>query len=153
MANLFPIDSQHNIVTLAEIQKNKSVIFKESLDFDDETGDFVCDGQGCMTTASAIEAWKQWCKNCLDTARYSFASYSTDFGINKKLIFAVTDRESQELLIQTEITEALLADDYKRTKSVTDFEFNWITADTVEVTMTIISAYGATANITVEIGG
>lgn len=151
MASLFPTVN-NNVLPLDNIKKDIPVGYKRSIKFDDEQGDFVRDGQHRLVAASGIEAWKQWCVNCLSTERYSLASYSSDFAINTKLVFALPDKESKEILLQKEIQEALMADDYKRTKNVTDFEFNWFAPDAVEVSMTIVGIDNAQIDITVKIG-
>lgn len=39
---------------------------------------------------------------------------------------ALPDKAAQEIMLKKEITEAIMADDYKRAKSVDDFSFNWL---------------------------
>lgn len=152
MANLFP--TENNSVPLDNMRQNTSVVgYKRSPKFDEETGDFVRDGQHRLVAASGIEAWKQWCLNCVLTDRYAHFSYSTDFGINKKLVFSLPDRAAQEIMLKREITEALMADDYKRTKSVDDFTFDWVAADTVEVSFTVTGIDNAEIDIKTKIGG
>ncbi|NDO18829.1 DUF2634 domain-containing protein [Lachnospiraceae bacterium MD329] len=152
MANLFP-QANNNIVPLDNMKKNTPIGYKRSLKFDDETGDFVRDGQNRIVSSSGIEAWKEWCIKCLTTERYAFSSYSTDFGINTRLIFSLPDRAAQELMLKKEITEALMADDYKRTQSVSNFEFNWFAADAVEVTCTVKGLENAEIDLRAKIGG
>lgn len=152
MANLFPT-LNNNVMPLDNIKKNTPVGYKRSMKFDDEQGDFVRDGQHRIIAASGVEAWKQWCINCLSTERNSLPSYSSDFGINLKLMRALPDKESKEVFLQKEIPEALMADDYKRTKSVSDFEFNWFAPDAVEISMTIMGIDNAEIDITAKIGG
>ncbi len=38
------------------------------------------------------------------------------FGINLDLIMALPDKAAQEIMLKKEITEAIMADDYKRAK-------------------------------------
>lgn len=153
MASLFPT-SNNGSLTLDNVRQTTPIGYKRSIKFDDDLGDFVRDGQHRLIAASGIEAWKQWCINCLSTERYSLsASYSSDFAINTKLVFALPDQSSKEIMLQKEITEALKADDYKRTKDVTNFEFEWFAPDAVNVSMTIVGIDNAEIDIKVTIGG
>lgn len=81
------------------------------------------------------------------------ASYSTDFGINLDLIMALPDKAAQEIMLKKEITEAIMADDYKRAKSVDDFSFNWIDTDAVEVECTVTGIDNAEIDIKATVGG
>ncbi len=153
MANLFPTENVNNSVPLDDIKQNIPVGYKQSINFDDKSGDFSRNGQYRAITAAGVEAWKQWCMNCLETERYSKSSYSTDFGINTKLVFKLQDKSAREILLQKEITEALKADDYKRTVAVSDFKFNWFAPDAVEVSMKILGIENASIDITARLGG
>lgn len=150
MANLFPT-TPVNVSPLVNRTKDTVVGYKRGIKFDDELGDFVRDGQHKLVVASGVEEWQQWCLNCISTERYSLASYSTDFAINTRLVFALPDNASRENLLQKEITDALMADDYKRTQSVTDFEFNWFAPDAVEVSMVVTGIEGAQIDLTTQI--
>ena len=48
--------------------------------------DFVRDGRNRVQSASPVDAWKQWCINCLSMERYASPLYSTDFGIDRKSV-------------------------------------------------------------------
>ena len=50
-------------------------------------------------------------------------------------------------------TEAIMADDYKRAKSVDDFSFNWIDTDAVEVECTVTGIDNAEIDIKATVGG
>lgn len=150
MANLFPAGYKSKVIDLTNTQKNAPVGYKKSINFDDEKGDLVRNTKNQIETASSIEAWIQWCINCIQTDRYSLVSYSTDFGIDKQAIFEMYDIDGQkmaEVLFEKEITEALLADDYKRTRNVKNFEFNWIKPDAVELNFTVVGIDNAEIDI------
>ena len=150
MANLFPTGYKNEIMSLTNTQQNAPVGYKKSINFDDETGDLVRNGKNQIETSSSIDAWIQWCINCLQTDRYSLVSYSTDFGIDKQAVFEMYDIEGKamaEVLMEKEITEALLADDYKRTRYVKNFVFDWVGPDTVEIRFTVVGIDNAEIDI------
>ena len=153
MANLFPTANNIMTVPLDNLKQNTPVGYKRSLKFDYDTGDFVRDGQHRLISASGVEAFKQWCENCISTDRYAYSSYSTDFGINLDLIMALPDKAAQEIMLKKERTEAIMADDYKRAKSVDDFSFNWIDTDAVEVECTVTDIDNAEIDIKATVGG
>lgn len=155
MANLFPTGYTADTLSLTDVKKSSPTGYKKSIYFDDKTGDLVLDGSGALRTASGKEAWEQWCTNCIDTDRYSLP-YSTDFGVDKNKIFSAFNRFGKnvaETIAITEITEALMADDYKRTKSVQDFSFMWSQADGVIISCVVKGIENETINLKTVIGG
>lgn len=139
MPNLFPINYQKQTITADEVEAADRVIgYKKSVAYDFDKGEVVRDGKNNVLTATGIEAWQQWCYNCLNTERYSCAAYSTDFGIEIEKARAAETKDEAEAILMFEITEALMADPYKRTNSIQDISFDWVTADTVEVSITLI---------------
>ena len=66
---------------------------------------------------------------------------------------ALPDKAAQEIMLKKEITEAIMADDYKRAKSVDDFLFNWIDTDAVEVECTVTGIDNAEIDIKATVGG
>ena len=149
MANLFPTDNM--VLPLDNVRPNNPVGYKQSIDFDDDLGDLARDGTFKVKTASGIEAYKQWCINCMQTERFALSSYSSDFGINTRPVRNLPDRSSKEIYLKNEITNALMADDYKRTKSVSDFVFDWFAPDAVRITVTVVGVDNAKIDISTTI--
>lgn len=149
MANLFPMDYDSNVVSASELQSNKITGYKQSIYFG---GDFIRDGQNRLQTATGVEAWEQWCINCLSTPRFSCECYGTDFGIDTKAATTATTREEAEIYLIKEITEAILADPYKRTAYIKDTSFTWIADDSVVVNTTLVGIDDATIDIIATIG-
>lgn len=145
--NLFPANLDNMTVTLDESRRDKKTGYKPGIFYDDEKGDCVRDGQYRIKSATGVEAWKQWCTNCLQTERYSSPYYSTDFGIRAEAAMKAGTRELAESILRTDIQEALLADPYGRTKYVESIAFNWSAPDTVEVTVTAVGYDGATIDL------
>ena len=104
-------------VPLDNLKQNTPVGHKREFKFDYDTGDFVRDSQHRLVPASGVEAFKQWCENCISTDRYAYSSYSTDFGINLNLIMALPDKSCTKLCTEKEIAEAIMADDYKENEN------------------------------------
>lgn len=134
MPSLFPTGYQQHTVSADDIEsKPKKVGYKQSLMYDINEGCVKRDGQNRVLTASGIEAWKQWCYNCLNTERYSCNAYPTDFGIEKEKAMQAETKELREVMLTVDITEALMADPYQRTLSVPSIEFNWFAPDSCEI--------------------
>lgn len=153
MPNLFPVNYRNNMPIIGILTAKKQIGYKPSIFFDDNSGDILCDGQKRLITASGVDAWRQWCINCLETERGVYPSYSTDFGICTKKVFLSGDKATAEAILENEIIAALMADDYKRTRSVSDFVFDWIAPDAVTVSMSITGITGAQIDISVKVGG
>ncbi len=107
-----------------------------SLYFDFEKGDFKKDKNGRIETAQPYDAWVQWCLKTVYTQRQAYLGYSGAVGTELEQAFKSSDKEQKESYIEYTITQALLADPYKRTKRVYDFKFEWKT-DSVKITFTI----------------
>lgn len=121
MANLFP-EGYSNIDSDINFLDKSSVGYKRGIKF--VNGDFARTGTNKLTYNTGIESWERWCQNCLATKRYSSPYYSSDFGINT-LELLNSDREKTESILRREITEALEADPYGRTKRVDSFNFSF----------------------------
>lgn len=119
-----------------------------AVNFDEALGDFSRDQQNKLTSATGVEAWEQWCINCLMTERGAYASYDDTFGIDTKSIVERADRAEAETVLTAEIVEALMADPYERTDSVNSVDFEW-TADGVEITVNVSGIDDVTLDITV----
>lgn len=151
MPNLFPINYRNQTITAEEVEASDRIIgYKKSLAYDFEQCAVIRDGQNKIPDATGIEAWKQWCYNCLSTERYSCAAYSSDFGIQTEKIRTAETRDEAEAILAFEINEALMADPYKRTKSI-DCTFNWINPDSVEIILTLTGIDDALIDVLVPI--
>lgn len=152
MANLFPSEYPEDISAEIEANiKNSVVGYKQSVSYDLVTKQVVRDGKNKVLTATGKEAWEQWVYNCLNTERYSCAAYPTDFGIEKEKALKATTRAEKEAILTSEITDALLADPYKRTKYVSEITFNWVTPDSAEISLIIVGADDAEIDITITL--
>lgn len=151
MAELFPKSFDTQLITLGQIEKKKTQGYRPSVFFDDEMGDAPRDGRYRLKSAGGIEAWRQWCINCVETTRYASPYYSTDFGIEVEKILNATSHDLAESLLQKEIMEALEADPYKRMSYLKKIDFNWIAPDAVEVTVCAVGIDGSTIDFPAQI--
>lgn len=150
MPSLLPTDLEESTVDeseLAQSMEEEEGVFKRSIDFSFEKGDFAKEPSGRLKEASEIEAWKQWCIKIMQTPRYECLAYSTDIGIDFEDVFGAESREDAETVLTMEITDALMADPYGRTEFVDDISFNWLAPDSVEVTCTITGVDGVVEDI------
>ncbi|WP_160201822.1 MULTISPECIES: DUF2634 domain-containing protein [Anaerotruncus] len=115
-------------------------------------GDFVRDGKNCVRAASPMDAWKQWCVNCLSMERYASPLYSSDFGISLTEILQADTRAEAEAMFRAEAKEALEADPYGRTDYVGEITFDW-GSDSVKVTVEVVGIDGAAIDFEVNLEG
>lgn len=148
MPNLFPQGYEEEVVTLEEITDTTGIGYRESVYFDTDTGDFVRDGQYRVKSATGIEAWEQWCRNCLLTERGAYPCYSDKFGIATYDAFRAETREKAESILTREICESLANDPYGRTEYVSDVEFKWHNSDSLNVDVTVVGIEDVTIDIT-----
>lgn len=148
MANLFPDGYETETVELSDLVSDTPIGYKNGVAFDDLTGDFIRNGKNVVVDNTGIESYKNWCINCISTQRYSCLAYSTDFGIDIDAVFGAGSREEAEAILMQEITDALMADPYGRTEYVSDFTFNWIAADSLEVSLIVHGIDDVTIDIT-----
>ncbi len=149
MPNLYPKDYEKEVIESSDLQNNKGITgYKRGVSFDFEIGDFIRDGSNCLVECSGVESWESWCKNCLNTERYKYLAYSSDFGIELDEAFQADTHEMAEAILTREITEALLADPYGRTDYISDISFNWIHPDSVQITCTVHGIDDVTLDIT-----
>lgn len=150
--NLFPEDDEEEIIAEElEDEEETPVGYLDSVYFDDEIGDFVRDGQHRLKTATGIEAWEQWCINCLLTEKEKYPAYGDLFGIATEEAFQSDDRAEIESILTLEITEGLMNDPYGRTEFVESVDFNWLESHTVEITVTVRGIDDVTRDITAVI--
>ena len=133
MPNLFPDGYEEEILEPGDLVEEGPIGYLNGVAFDYERGDFKRDGRNRMLDSDGIESWKSWCINCIATERYKHLAYSSDFGIELDQVFQAESREEAESILTRQITEAIMADPYRRTAYIESLEFNWTRPDTVEV--------------------
>lgn len=149
---LFPeeeYDEEELEKEIEEEEEEQETGYREGVYFDPETQDFVRDGQHRLKSATGIESWEQWCRNCLMTERGAYSSYGDTFGISTYEVFTAETREKAESILTREITESLQSDPYGRTKYVSDLEFEWHDSDALTISVTIVGIDDVTIDITV----
>ena len=151
MANLFPEGYEDEVITAEDLTSDTPTGYRNGISFDYATGDFRRDGTNKILDSDGIESWKSWCTNCLMTERYAHLAYSSDFGISTAAAMQAGSREEAESILVREITEALLADPYKRTNYVENITFDWTAPDTVAVQVTIHGVDKVTIDVTTYI--
>lgn len=151
MPNLFPIGYENEIINAEDLSASRPVGYRNGIAFDDALGDFLRDGKNRLIDSTGIESWKSWCINCIQTERYKHLAYSTDFGIELEPAMKATSREEAESWLVREISEAIMADPYKRAEYVQNVEFDWTAPDAVETHVIIKGKDDVTIDITAYI--
>ena len=146
--NLFPEGYEREYITEEDLIEQQPIGYRNGIAFDYERGDFPRDGMNKMLDSHGIESWEAWCLNCLQTERYKHLAYSSDFGIELEAAMRTNSREEAESILTRQITEALLADPYKRTAYISNITFNWTAADSVSVDVTVHGRDDVTIDIT-----
>lgn len=149
--NLFPEGYETEVITPDELTAEKPTGYRNGISFDSGLGDFLRDGMHKLLDSDGVESWKSWCINCLRTERYKHLAYSSDFGIEVDKAMKATSREEAESILARQITEALLADPYKRAKYIEKISFEWTAPDAVCVDVTIQGVDDTTIDITAYI--
>lgn len=148
MANLFPDGYETEIIEQAEAEAEKPVGYRPGVYFDFEQGDFLLDGKNRMLDSDGVESWKAWCNATVMTERYKHLAYSSDIGLELDLVFRAKSREEAESVLTRQITEALLADPYKRTEYVEEIEIDWDTPDSAYVRVKVKGINGVSIDFT-----
>lgn len=149
--NLYPEGYEDEVITQDDLIAEKPTGYRNGIAFDSLRGDFLRDGMYKMLDSDGIESWKSWCINCLQTERYKHLAYSTDFGIEIDKALRASSRQESESILSRQITEAILADPYKRTKYIQEITFEWTAPDSVRVEITIHGVDDTTIDITAYI--
>lgn len=138
--NLFPedMDEQDEDELLASSEEDEIIGYKPAPLFDYDSGDFVTNGQGQILTADEVTAMTQWCQNVIMTDRYNHSAYSDDIGIDYDEVFGAANHQEAEVLLETSICEALPCDPYERVQYVQSVQFDWVSSDSVNITITVI---------------
>lgn len=149
--NLFPEGYENEIITTDDLASEKPTGYRNGIAFDSQRGDFRRDGMHKLLDSDGIESWKNWCINCLQTERYKHLAYSTDFGIEIDAAMRASSREEAESILSRQITEAIMADPYKRAKYIEEITYTWTMPDSVVVSVTIRGIDDTTIDITAYI--
>lgn len=149
--NLFPDGYENEVVDQESLVSGRPIGYKPGPAFDYQTGDFVRDGRNYVLGNTGIEAWKSWVVNCIQTERFKYLAYNTDFGIELDKVFATTSRQEAESILTREIKEAILADPYGRTAYIDSIEYSWMGPDAVQVSATIVGIDDVTIDVTANI--
>lgn len=147
--NLFPVGYENEVADLAQLVEETPQGYKPSSRFDLVAMDFQKNGNHQIQDSNGLQAWEDWCVICLATERYDYAAYNTDFGIETKEAFRAESRSKAESILIREITEALMADPYGRTRYVPEISFDWIGADAVKVQVTVEGIEEVSIDLTV----
>lgn len=148
MPELFPEGYEEQVITTEDVADLKETGYREGVYFDPETEDFVRDGQYRVKSATGIESWEGWCRNCLLTERGVYPCYGDQFGIATREVFQAETREKAESILTREICESLQNDPYGRTKYVSDVEIEWHDSDSLTIDITVVGIDNATIDIT-----
>lgn len=149
--NLFPEGYEEEIITEEDLVTEQPTGYRNGIAFDNRLGDFLRDGMHKLLDSDGIESWKSWCINCLQTERYKHLAYSSDFGIEIDKAMKASTREEAESILTRQITEAIMADPYKRANYISDITYDWTAPDAVVVSATIHGVDDATIDITAYI--
>lgn len=145
--NLYPEGYEEEIITEEDLSKKQPTGYRNGISFNSRRGDFLRDGMHKMLDSDGIESWKSWCINCLHTERYKHLAYSSDFGIEVDKAMMASSREEAESILTRQITEAIMADPYNRTKYIEEITYDWTAPDTVAVAAKIHGVDDATIDI------
>lgn len=148
---LFPDDIDDYEEEVYEDDIEEDVGYKIAPYFDSRLGEFLLNGNGQIITANGVEAWEQWCENILSTDRYNHEAYTDDIGIDYESVYQADTIEEKELILETEISEALSVDPYGRTVFVQNIEFDWINPTDVIVSIEVVGADNEIITIAKEI--
>lgn len=151
MPNLFPENYESEVIEKEDTETAGSVGYRNGISFDDDAGDFRRDGKNKILSSNGIESWKSWCINCIETERYKYLAYDTDFGIETEEAMKAESKEEAESILIRQITEALMADPYERTEYIKEIVFDWTAPDAIAVDIAIQGKEDITIDITAYI--
>jgi len=149
--NLYPAGYETEVAVLDKLASRGKVGFRGGIRFDYAAGDFPRDGRNRLLDSTGLESWEAWVRNCMMTERYKHLAYSSDFGIELDPVFQAASREEAENVLTRQITEAILADPYGRTRYVEDIVYTWAGADGVTATVTLHGLDDVTLDVTAYI--
>ena len=149
--NLFPAGYEDEVITQDDLVSRQATVYKNGIAFDDVLGDFNRDGMNKLLDSDGTESWRSWCVNCIRTERYKHLAYSTDFGIEVEKAMRSGSRSEAESILTREITEAIMADPYKRAKYIEEITYDWTAPDSVSVVVTVRGVDDTTIDVTAYI--
>jgi hypothetical protein len=136
MPNLYPTVAP-GVVPAASTRR---VTFGQSWQFDFTAGEFVLTPTGKVVQSYILDAWAEWCRKALMTARYRWLAYGRNYGQEfDDMIGHNFTRPAAESEIRRCARECLMAD--PRTKDVSGFAFTWEDSSTVFFTCTTTNVY------------
>lgn len=145
MPSLFPTQTVEPGAETAEIQSSL-IKFGKSWRFDFDRGEFILTPTGRVAGAAGADAWLEWCRKALMTARYSFLVYSRNYGQEfDDLISRHLTRAGNESEIKRIATDCLMVD--PRTAAVENFVFTW-DGDSCYFTCQVSNVLGESGTIT-----
>lgn len=150
MPNLFPVNYNEESIGEELLAAETPIGYKESVDFDG--GDIVRNSQNKAVMANGAKAWEQWCIKCLQTERFKYAAYSSDYGIETDEILNAETRELAESIATRQITEALSCDSYKRLEYIDSIIYEWGN-DSLSARITAVGIDDVTIDFTTKLGG
>ena len=146
MPNLFPTSTVSDVSDFSNTDTGIQVNFGKSFKFDFEAGEFVTTPSGRFVVTTDVDAWIEWCRKALMTARYRFLVYSRNYGHEfERLIGQGLTRKAIESEIKRMTKECLMAD--PRTADVKNFTFDWNNPVAVVFTCEIYNVLGESAKI------
>ena len=148
MANLFPESYDEETMDVNELVDTTPVGYRPGVAFDLKTGDFVRDGRNQLIDSTGVDSWKQWVLNCIQTERYKYLAYNSDYGVEWEKVRQATSQEEAESIMTRQISEAIMADPYKRTAYIDELDFEWTNPDAVQISATIVGIDDITIDIT-----
>lgn len=144
MPNLFPTETVNPLPEITGSGAGQAR-FGRSWRFDFDNGDFVLTPAGRVAQCGDEEAWLEWCRKALMTARYRYLVYSRNYGQEfDDLISRHLTRAGNESEIKRITTECLKVD--PRTGSVDNFTFAW-EGDTCAFTCEVTSTRGGSGTM------
>lgn len=149
--NLYPEGYEDEVVTEEDLILAQAAGYRNGIAFDSRRGDFLRDGMNKLMDSDGIESWKSWCINCIQTERYAYLAYSTDYGVEIEKAMKASNREEAESILTRQITEAIMADPYQRARYVGNITYDWIAPDSVEANIIIHGIDDVTIDITAYI--
>lgn len=148
MANLFPESYDEETMDASELVDTTPVGYRPGVAFDLKTGDFIRDGRNRLLDSTGVESWQSWVMNCIQTARYKHLAYNSDYGVEWDRVFAAPSQDEAESIMTRQITEAIMADPYRRTAYIDELDFEWTNPDAVQITATVVGIDDITIDIT-----
>ncbi len=118
---LFPVFDFPDIEDAEDEQEQE--LYKPSVYFDFEAGDFARDGANRLILADGRDAFIQWCIKAVQSEREELLAYGEDYGTEFEELSEISDRDQRENWIEETIADCLMEN--PACESVSDFEFRY----------------------------